>query len=113
MSELTIHVESFKRVDLISVDGRVDSESAPKLDATFEELAGNGRFNYAVNLSEVSYMSSAGLRAIVSASKAAKKNGGELCLSKPSDAVAGVLQLAGLSELFQTYESDIHAVGSY
>ena len=77
----------------------------------------DGNYNIIVNLSAVSYMSSAGLRALVSALRECKKHRGDVRLSAPSERVAEVLDLAGLTvkeaPLFQVYEDDTTAVGSY
>ena len=110
---MAIKVESFKRVDLIEVSGRIDSSNAPELDETLKQLADQDRPQLVLNLSQVDYMSSAGLRAIVTALRAAKKSGGNVHLSQPSDRVREVLELAGLHTLFQIYEDDTAAVGDF
>lgn len=114
---LEINVEDMKRVSLIRVAGRVDSSNAAELDTTLKETMGSGSYNIVINLSEVSYMSSAGLRAMVSALRECKKHRGDVRLSEPSQRVAEVLDLAGLTvaeaPLFQVYEDDTTAVGSF
>ncbi len=114
---LAISVEQLKRVSLVAVTGRVDSSNAAELDNTLKEIMNNGTYNIVLNLSGVSYMSSAGLRALVSALRECKKHRGEVRLSEPSERVAEVLDLAGLTvteaPLFQVYEDDTAAVGSF
>lgn len=110
---MAIKVESFKRVDLIEVSGRIDSSNAPELDETLKQLADQDRHQLVLNLSQVEYMSSAGLRAIVTALRAAKKNSGNVHISQPSDRVREVLELAGLHTLFQLFDDDTAAVGSF
>ncbi|MFQ5436663.1 MAG: STAS domain-containing protein [Anaerolineae bacterium] len=113
MSNLSITVESMKRVDLLRVSGRVDSSNASDLDGNLKELTGNGRHNIVLELSQVDYMSSAGLRALVSANKVCQRNGGDVRIASPSERVAEVLDLAGLNELFQVFPDDTRAVGSF
>ncbi len=116
-SNLEINVEKLKRVVLLTVKGRIDSTNASELDSSLKEAIGEGYYNIAVNLSGVDYMSSAGLRALVSALRECKKLRGDLCLSAPSSRVAEVFELAGLttgpSPLFAVYDSDALAVGSF
>ena len=90
-SDLGINVEKLKRVVLITVDGRIDSTNASDLDDTLKETMNEGHNNLIVNLSGVEYMSSAGLRALVSALRECKKNRGNLVMSAPSARVAEVL----------------------
>jgi anti-sigma B factor antagonist len=110
---MDISVESFKRVDLVNVSGRVDSSNAPQLDSRLKELVNDGRYSLVLNLSAVDYMSSAGLRSLVSALRDCKKRGGDVRLAQPSERVAEVLSLAGLDSVFQVYENSTEAVGSY
>lgn len=119
MSDTTLEIttEPLKRVTLITVAGRIDSSNANELDDALREAIENGRSSIVVNLSGVSYMSSAGLRALVSALRESKKKGGDVRLSAPSERVADVLTLAGLSTgpspLFTLYQDDTTAVGSF
>ena len=119
MSEpsLNISVEHLKRVDLFTVEGRVDSSNSAELDQALKDSISEGHHNLVVNLSNVSYMSSAGLRALVSALRACKKKNGDLRISAPSERVSEVFQLAGLtsseSPLFTVYDDDTIAVGSF
>ena len=116
-ASLAINVESMKRVTLVTVAGRVDSSNAAELDNTLKGIMNDGNYNIILNLSSVNYMSSAGLRALVSALRECKKHRGDVRLSEPSERVAEVLDLAGLTvaeaPLFQVYDDDIAAVGSF
>jgi anti-anti-sigma factor len=66
-----------------------------------------------LNLSGVDYTSSAGLRALVAALRECKKHNGDLRISEASDRVLDVLNLAGLTSLFELFDDDTSAVGSF
>jgi anti-anti-sigma factor len=110
---LTISVESLKRVELVSANGRIDSNTAPEFESTLKRITGDGRYNIVLDLAHVTYMSSAGLRAIVATLREAKKHGGDVRLAQPSERVSEVLSLAGLDSLFQVHEDATTAVGSF
>jgi anti-sigma B factor antagonist len=116
-SNLGINVDKLKRVVLVTVDGRIDSTNASELDNVLKSTMSDGSYNIVVNLNDVDYMSSAGLRALVSALRECKKHRGELGISSPSARVAEVFELAGLTTgptpLFTIYENDATAVGSF
>lgn len=112
-SELVISVESLKRVDLVKLAGRIDSSNAEQVDGTFKEIIENGRVNIVVDLSEVNYMSSAGLRALVSALRECKQRRGDVRLANVSERVQEVLSLAGLDSLFESFTDVTNAVGSF
>ena len=110
---LDISVQSLKRVDLITLSGRVDSSTAPDLEETLEDRIDKGRYNLVLDLSDVNYLSSAGLRALVSALRTCKKKGGDVRIANPSERVSEVMSLAGLDSLFTMYDDVTVAVGSY
>ena len=116
-SDLTINVEKLKRAVMITVEGRIDSTNASELDDVLKETINEGSNSLVVNLSKVEYMSSAGLRALVSALRECKKKRGDLVISDPSARVSEVLELAGLTTgptpLFTIYENDASAIGSF
>ena len=111
MVEIT--VENFKRVDMVTVSGRIDGSNAGELEAAFKGLTDDGRYQLVTELSGVDYMSSAGLRALVATMRECKKHRGDLRIANPSERIQEVLSLAGLDSIFQVYDDTAAAVGSY
>ena len=103
----------YKRVAVLSVTGRVDSETAPKLESQLRELVDAGKTQIVLDLKNVEYMSSAGLRAMVSTLKAVKRVNGDLRLANPSTRVDEVLRLAGLTSIFSIHPTQEEAVASF
>ncbi len=110
---ININVESLKRVELVTVSGRVDSSNASQFENDLKALTSKGRNNLVLNLAGVTYMSSAGLRTLVSALRECKKKRGDVRLSAPSDRVKEVLDLSGLYSMFTTYSTDAEAIDSF
>ena len=114
MSDLSISTNSLKRVDVVTLNGRIDSSTAPEFDAILKSIyQGNNRHNIVIELADVNYMSSAGLRSIVAAHRDCKKRGGDVRLAAPSERVTEVLSLAGLDAIFDTFPDTTTAVGSF
>ena len=117
MSETALNItrESLKRVELFTVAGRIDSSNANEFDTAVKGALNEGRYNLVLDLSGVNYMSSAGLRVLVAALRECKKlpNNGDVRLTNPSERVAEVLELAGLDEMFQSFDDTTAAVGSF
>lgn len=101
------------RVDLLVAEGTINSETAPQFEQALEERLDKGTSNLVIDLEQVDYMSSAGLRALVAALKRARSQGGLLVLAAPSDRVREVLDLGGLMEVFPIYQDRLTAVGSF
>jgi anti-sigma B factor antagonist len=110
---MEISSESFKRADLITVTGRIDSSNAPELEAALSAVTDGGRYNIVLDLSGIEYMSSAGLRAIVGAYRECRNHGGDVRIANPSDRMREVFDLAGLTAIFAIYDDTTAAVGSF
>lgn len=106
-------VTELKRVQLVRVGGRIDSSNAPELQDKLAALIKAGGRNIVINMKNVSFVSSGGLRALLSALQGAKKNGGDVKLSEVSEPVARVLELTSFDIHFKCFGSDTEAVGSF
>jgi anti-sigma B factor antagonist len=109
--DITIH--DYPRVSVLAVTGRVDSATAPELETKLKELVDTEKTQIVLDLRQVEYMSSAGLRAMVSTLKAVKRVNGDLRLSSPSPRVEEVLRLAGLTAIFSIHSTQEEAVASF
>lgn len=110
---MDITISEMKRVTLIEISGRIDSTNATKLGEALNEQIDAGRHQLVADLSRVDYMSSAGLRELVSAVKKLRKLNGDLRVASPSVRVKEVLDLAGLDSIFQMFTTPVEAVGSF
>lgn len=110
---IEFQVSKLDQVTLIEVSGRVDSMNANELgDALNSEIEGGGR-HVVLDLSKVSYMSSAGLRELVAAYNKLQNVSGDLRLAQPSSRVQDVLEMSGLDTIFQIFATRVAAVGSF
>ncbi len=77
---MEITATEMNRVLLLALEGRIDSSNASQLGEVFNTWFGKGKNNFVVDLEKVDYISSAGLRELVSALKRARQEGGDLRL---------------------------------
>ncbi len=100
-------------VTLIEASGRIDSMNADELGETLSDEIERGGRQVVLDLSKVSYMSSAGLRELVAAYRRLQDSAGDLRLAQPSSRVLDVLEMSGLDTIFQIFPTQVAAVGSY
>lgn len=81
----------------IAVSGRVDTVTAPELEAG---LKFGDATNVLVDLGDVPYMSSAGLRLLLTAHKTMLAKGGELQIANVQPSVKEVLDITGFADIF-------------
>ncbi|MBZ0279679.1 MAG: STAS domain-containing protein [Anaerolineae bacterium] len=109
---MNINISNQKNITLVEVSGRIDSSNANQLGEALSSQIDDGHKQMVLDLAQVDYMSSAGLREIVSALKKVRGSG-DLRLAQPSVRVREVLEMAGLDTIFQIFESQDKALGSY
>ena len=85
---------------VLGVAGRVDSHTAPELEAAFRQLLERGAVRLELEMSGIQYLSSAGLRVLLATLKEVRAASGDLRLRSPQDNVKEVLNLSGFSDLF-------------
>ena len=110
---MNIETRELKHVSVVKITGRVDSATAPDAEKALQDLLEADRNQLVLDLHDTEYMSSAGLRVLVTTLKAARKSGGDLKLAQLSGRVKDVLDLAGLTPVFNVYGDVIEAVGAF
>lgn len=112
MAMLSIETDQIQSVSVMTVKGRVDSDTAPELDSALTKLLGENN-KVVLNLEGVEYVSSAGLRAIVKAYQNAHKSGGNVHLASASKSVEGILLTVGMLQMFKMFSSSEEAVAGF
>jgi len=107
---LSIETDNRQSVSLMKVRGRVDSETAPELDDALTKLLQDNKNKIVLNLGDVNYMSSAGLRAMVKALKDAQKSGGDVRLASVSAPIEGILLTVGMMQMFKMFSTTEEAL---
>ena len=104
----------YKHCDLVKITGRVDSFTAPKLGETLSEMTQTGKFHIILEMNDVEYVSSAGLRVMIDVQKTCKQqNKGEVLLVSVPKRIYETLELAGFVPLFRFFDNVTEAVGNF
>jgi anti-sigma B factor antagonist len=100
--------------DLVEIKGRIDSYTAPDLLEELKDIILNKRYKIILELSEVIFVSSAGLRVLIDIQKTCKKNNqGEVVLVNVPPRVYETLELAGFSPLFKFFSNISLAIQNF
>jgi anti-anti-sigma factor len=97
MKELEITLEQLQSTIVLHIAGAVDSNTAPELQAALLRATEGPSGGVELDLAAVPYMSSAGLRALLLASKALQKRGERLRLLNVPVHILNVLNLTGFT----------------
>ena len=113
MSTLSIDTDNKQDISVMSVKGRVDSETAPQFDSALSKLIRDNRNRIVLNLQGVEFLSSAGLRAMVKALKDAQGAGGDVRLVSVSAPIQGILLTVGFNQMFKTFSTTEEALAGF
>jgi anti-anti-sigma factor len=90
-------------VKIITLAGRMDIAGTQQIDLRFTSLAASQKAFIAVDLSEVSFLASIGMRTLVSSARALMNRGGAMALASPQPLVNQALVAAGIDSLIPIY----------
>jgi anti-sigma B factor antagonist len=90
-------------IAVLAVAGSLDALTAPDLATALTQQLDAGNLKVVVDLAELDYTSSAGLRALLSGAKEARARGGDLRLAGAKPTVQRVFDLSGFTSVLNIY----------
>ncbi len=94
----------------ISVKGRLDSFGALELDDAFNNIIKKSDIHIIMDMNDVHYLSSAGIRVLLQVNKKLKKRGGDLHLCNVNQYPSEVLEMTGLDNVFLVHSGKEKAI---
>jgi anti-sigma B factor antagonist len=110
---------AMNRVDVITVKGRLTPPEAAQLKEQFDQLFAQNRYRIVLDLSELDYISSGGLRVLIEARKRTQEarlggsERGDIRIVNIQPRIKEVFDLTGFTAYFTYYDDLAEAVGSY
>ena len=92
-------------VQVVSINGKIDTGTAPDVEKAMQELLEQGNANILANFEQLSFISSAGLRVLLATAKKAKAQSGELKVCSLNDTVKEVFDISGFGTILKFYDS--------
>lgn len=113
MKEFRIDVESRGAVQLIRLHGSLDMYSFPRLESQLQTLFQQGRYAMMLDCSQLDYIGSAGLGALIGFSKQAREHDGDLKLFRVPERIYKIIELLGFTKVLQVYNTEETALASF
>ncbi len=92
-------------VQVLRPQGRLDSETSPELKRQALDVIGRGGRRLLLDLKDLAYISSAGLRAVLMAAAEMTAAGGKLAIASPSPQVAEVFDISGFLTVVDMHDT--------
>lgn len=107
---LHVELEEIDRKIILRLDGRLDAATAPVLERKIDSLIAENRVYLLLDFIHVDYLSSAGMRLLLSAAKKLKAKKGALLIFSVAEDVMEIIKLAGFERILHIFESEQDAL---
>ncbi len=94
-----------KGLVLFTLEGRIDSVGAGELDEALQKVAAVGKYKMVLEMSNVQYINSAGLRTLADILTQNRNHNGDLRLVALNPKVERVFRIIGFDKFFDTYDT--------
>lgn len=100
-------------VQVLAISGHLDTKTAPSAEATLNDVIAKGQTQILVDCEKLDYISSVGLRVLLSTMKKLKKANGKLHLSGMNPTVKEVFVISGFSNIFSIFDTSAQALAAF
>lgn len=102
---MEIQVQESGKTWVVSVAGKLDAVSAGDYEKAVSQLIADGKTRFVVDFANLSYISSAGLRVLLSTAKQLKPKGGTVVFANLQEGVRDVFEMTGFSSILGIHPS--------
>ncbi len=110
---MEVKTEPHDKVSVVSIIGSLDSLTSQTLVSHLADQIKLGNARLVVDLSQMDFTSSAGLRALLGGLKDCRSKGGDLRLASVQANVKKVMELSGFTSILKFFPTVDDAVKSY
>jgi anti-sigma B factor antagonist len=112
LNGLTSDVSTHGARTIVSLAGEIDLSNHVALRATLNDLVVGGAVDLVLDLSDVTFMDSTGLGALIGTRRRVHAFGGSLAIVLTNAAIRRVFEITGLDKVFDLHESRAAALGA-
>ena len=87
----------------VNLSGRMDILGTQTIDMKFHALTATQNAPFLVDISDVSFLASIGMRTLLSSAKAVAMRGGAMVIYNPQPDVTDVLEVSGVADLIPIF----------
>ncbi|HEU4952303.1 MAG TPA: STAS domain-containing protein [Holophagaceae bacterium] len=112
MPDLSIEVRDAGGVTVVMPAGFINAHTVRDFEGALEKLVAQERFLILLNCRNLSYISSAGLGAIMGLIETVRENGGDILLSDLSENVFAIFDTLGFTQLYRVFKGEDEALAA-
>ncbi len=111
--EVRVEQETRGKVLLLRIIGRLDALSSEATEKRVLAIIRKDDLNVLLDFTEVSYLSSAGMRMLLAVFKRVREHSGKLAVCSVDDGVMDVLKMSGFDEVFAVFPNQEEALHQF
>jgi len=112
MADLSIAVRHVGEVAVLLPAGFINAHTVREFEEALEGLVQDGRYVILLNCKDLSYISSAGLGAIMGLIETVREHGGDILLSNLQDNVFAIFDTLGFTQLYRVFNDEEQAMAA-
>jgi anti-anti-sigma factor len=97
---------------IVRCEGRLDASSSPQLEGVLNDLMAQKKSKLLVDFNKIDYLSSAGMRLLLSMTKRMNTSQGKLLLFSIHEDVMEIIRMAGFEQILHIYSDEQKALSS-
>ena len=110
MGLLKVTIDEQPDRKIVHLAGRLDATTSPALEGKISKILEQKKQTLLVDFAKVDYLSSAGMRVLLAATKKMKAQGGKLAFYAMSDEVMEIIKMAGFERILAIYPTEAEAL---
>jgi anti-sigma B factor antagonist len=100
-------------ITVLKLQGHLDAETVKQLAAFHDAEKAQSRYKWVVDLSELEFISSAGLGFFMGILSEMRHNGGDIVFAGLSPRILKIFNVLGVAQMFQIVENDAAGLSAY
>lgn len=100
-------------ISIFVPEGRIDTQAAADLDKALQDKVLQGNYKMVLDMSQVTYISSAGLRSLAAVQVNNKEENGDLKLAGLNERVTRVFRIIGFDMFFSIHDTAEAAIADF
>ena len=113
MENFEVAREDRPDVSILRLKGFLDAHTAPNFEQAIQNLIEENRYKIIISMTELNYISSAGLGVFMGFIEEIREKNGDIKLSNMTDKVYKVFDLLGFPALYQIFKEEAEAEQEY
>ena len=110
MADLAIQVRDVDGVAVVRPEGFINAHTVRQFEGALEALVRDGKYTILLDCQTLTYISSAGLGAIMGLVETVRENGGDILLCNLQENVFSIFDILGFTELYRVFASEPEAL---